>query len=166
MSVELLAGYGMRLTGLPDLTFGMTQDDIVASWRGRRRYRPFVCGMWAIGINLTGVDVAACGQELAFEYARVGRLTRYYRNGVEGLHPHEPVLFEDVDLFSWPAVEVVDFLRDSGHDVSGGPTWFRVDRGLTLGRAADEDRFTHAALSSRTPAPGLAWMGESARAAQ
>lgn len=138
----------MRLTDLPDLTFGMSGQQVLAAWRGRRLYRPFVCGMsWSHGINLTGVDIGVFGDDNGLlGLVQVCRMTTFYRNGREGLLPHEPVVFEDIDLFYWPAAEIVDFLRDSGLVLIEGATTARVGRELFLHREPGSVCFTSVSL--------------------
>lgn len=158
MTVQLIAGYGVRVPGLPDVAFGMSREEALAAWSGRRRYRPFVCGMsWSSGINLTGVDLGVFGDDAyRLGLVQISRMTRFYDNCREGLLPHEAVVFEDVDLFYWPAAEIVDFLRAGGHRVAEGETMTRVGRELVLCRDPGDACFTsvsfwgtRAALSER-----------------
>ncbi|WP_155373463.1 hypothetical protein [Catellatospora vulcania] len=136
MVVQLISGYGVRLSGLPDVTFGMSRQEVLATWSGKRVHRPFVCGMsWSGGIDLTGVDLGVFGDdEQRLGLALISRMTRFYENCREGLLPYEPVVFDDVDLFYWPAAELVDFLRASGRQVTEGVTITRVGRELELWR--------------------------------
>ncbi|GAA2360436.1 hypothetical protein Cme02nite_37550 [Catellatospora methionotrophica] len=148
MAVQLIAGYGLRLSELPDVTFGMSRDEVLAAWSGQRLHRPFVCGTsWSVGVDLTGVGIGVSGDdEQRLGLVQVSRLGVFHEPGREGLRPYEPVVFDDVDLFYWPAAEVADFLRACGHEVNEGETGVRITRVLDLDRPAGHGCFTSATL--------------------
>jgi hypothetical protein len=145
VTVQLVVGYGVRATGSPDLTFGMSRDEVLEAWSGKHLYRPFVCGMgWALGINLTGVDIGVFGDDDGkLGLMQISRLGTFYRDGREGLAEHEPVVFEDIDVFYWPPSDIVEFLGASGLAVTSGDTHARVGREVIMHAYGDSARFNH-----------------------
>jgi hypothetical protein len=139
VTVELRPGVGVRVDGLPDVPFGLSEDELVAllpiagpSWVCRTT--------WARTVALPGVAITACGGEDGsldlFEVAHRESLVA----------PHVPVVYADVDAFGWPADEVIDFLIAEGHPVARHPQLVRVGRILTLFRWSGP-RFTSLVFS-------------------
>ncbi len=125
--MTLLPGHGAELPWAGrSLRFGMTLDEVRASVEPYAELRDtFVCGAtWAGEFALDGVRVSVfAGPADALAGVSVSR-TRD--------QSHVPVSLDDVDLFGWPADEVVDFLRDVGRDVRAGRTGARVGDDLHL----------------------------------
>ncbi|MBV6699139.1 hypothetical protein KV557_18780 [Kitasatospora aureofaciens] len=119
MTIDLLPGRGLRLPApLPELPFGLTEAEV------RRLLAPhddvlggilapaFVCrSTWALGFTLPGLSVDLSGwDDGTFAFVSVSR------------HPSPdespcPVGVYGVDVFGWPAEEVVAALRAEGLDV-------------------------------------------------
>ncbi|MDI1463693.1 hypothetical protein QEZ54_22170 [Catellatospora sp. KI3] len=138
MSVELVAGHGVRIEGWPDLTYGMPVDEVHALVERRTALhrRGWVCGLaWTRGWDLGGVSVrAGGGPDGLTSTFDVDRRTVFQHAGREGLAAHQPVVFAGVDVFGWDAGEVVECLRADGHYVSAGRQIVRVGAELCLFR--------------------------------
>ncbi|MBV1850779.1 hypothetical protein [Catellatospora tritici] len=156
MTVELVPDHGVRIEDWPDLTYGMTLDDVraVVERRAKPHRHAWGCGLtWTWAWDLDGVSVRAGGgpDRLAFAF-QVDRRTVFQHAGREGLAAHQPVVFAGVDVFGWDADEVVECLRADGHDVSAGPRLVRVGAEVCLFRWEQSiARFTYATLTRPLP---------------
>ncbi|WP_369182035.1 hypothetical protein [Streptomyces sp. Y1] len=118
MTIDLLPGRGVRLPApLPELPFGLGEDAVrrllaphTALLRGGVE-SPFVCGAtWTLAFSLPGVGVLLyAGRAGDGRFSDVG-VTRDPRDE----RPACPVGLHGVDVFGWPAHEVVEALRAGG----------------------------------------------------
>jgi hypothetical protein len=135
VAVELVSAYGIRMDGVPDLTFGMSRAEVLDVLGPDRPVgAPFVCGpSWVCAWPGDGVTVQAWGgQDLltgGFEVTRRSNEDEY-----------EPVVFHGVDLFGFPSDEIVDCLRADGLRVNAGPQLVRVGSDLVLFHRPDSGR--------------------------
>lgn len=135
MEIHLLPGAGVRLPLLAcQLAFGTAEHDVVAALASVDVEEGFVCGFRAEApvsakmLSVGGVTITFGFSEMpgALNAVAVGRSADDLAGGVA-------VAFDDVDLFGWPADDVVAALRHAGHEVyhSGdGNVW--IDRQLWL----------------------------------
>ncbi|MFH8381336.1 hypothetical protein ACH4E7_10380 [Kitasatospora sp. NPDC018058] len=169
MTIDLLPGHGVRLPApLPELRFGLTEAAVRALLAPHGELLPdgvrptFVCGSrWALGFELPGVAVTLSsgdGDDL--------------RSVVVGRNPNDdrpvcPVGYHGIDLFGWPAHELVEALRAEGLPVpdpsDGGSLWYdtlhlsrhvRHRPPLAPGRKPRHQppfRFDHASLHRTAP---------------
>jgi len=108
MTVSLVPGYGARLSPpLPDLPFGLAADEVRRALAGHGPVSDtFVCGAaWAVATTVPGLSLTlSAGWSTGLEIISVTRVEDGW-----------PVAVFDVDVFGWPADEVVEYL--SGQDL-------------------------------------------------
>jgi hypothetical protein len=143
MTVSLVPGYGARLSPPgPDLPFGLPEGDVRHSLAGLGPVADtFVCGAdWAVAVTVPGLTLTlSAGWSTGLEIISVSLLKN---------EAAWPVAVFDVDVFGWPADEVVEYL--SGQDLP--PPALRKD----LARFGDlwlsgHDRFNYAVLYASLP---------------
>jgi hypothetical protein len=146
VTVELRPGVGVRADGLPDVPFGVSEDQLVALLPAARP--SWVCrATWARTVTLPGVTITACGGgDGSLDLFEVAHRESFVDPARRGVAPHVPVVYADVDAFGWPADEVIDFLVAEGHPVERHPQLVRVGRILTLFRWSGP-RFTSLVFS-------------------
>jgi hypothetical protein len=123
--VELLPGVGVRLAGTPDLLFGLGEDELAARVPAARAGR-VIHTTWARIVEVPGVEIAACGG--------AGRRLDSFEIEPTDEAGGVPVVYADVDVFGWPADEVIEYLVAEGHRMVSGPRLTRVDVDLILFR--------------------------------
>ncbi|MFF2147702.1 hypothetical protein [Kitasatospora sp. NPDC058190] len=129
MTIDLLPGHGVRLPApLPELRFGLTEEAVRALLAPHGRLLPdgvrpaFVCGSrWALAFELPGVAVTIFSSDGGDGVGRDD--DRAARDGLRGVvvgrnpsddRPACPVGYHGIDLFGWPARELVEALRAEG----------------------------------------------------
>ena len=129
MEIHLLREIGVRLS-LPvcQLAFGTGEQDVVAALASvGDAQEAFVCGFRAetpvsakmLAVGDVTVTFGFSGMPGALKTVGVGRSADDPVGSVA-------VVFDDVDLFGWPADDVVAVLRDAGHEVhhpGNGNVW-------------------------------------------
>lgn len=122
MTIDLVPTLGIRLPAESlELRFGMSHTDVCRVLERRMPVADaFVCGSdWATSFNVSGcsVTVSSSGSDLtAISVSR--RPTDEHAAG--------PVAFLDIDVFGWPASEIVKALRAEGQPVAeyhSGNVW-------------------------------------------
>lgn len=126
MTIDLLPGHGIRPPApLPELAFGLGKADVLRLLAPHGDALPdglsetFVCGSaWSLGFALPGLGVTLCtpGAD-RFESGRPD--PDRFGTVFVTLNPHDerppcPVGLYGVDVFGWPAHEVVEALRAAG----------------------------------------------------
>ena len=147
VDVDVLIDEGVRLGSGPLVGFGMRREDLHGALGGEGEpLDAFVCGTdWAAtfttcGLSVTVSATTAAGLDIIAVYAT-------------GPGP-AVVALDGIDLFGWPADEVVDALLDLGWPVGSrnrtnawiGPR--RLWLAAAGGRSAPDKRFTSATLYS------------------
>ncbi|MET7622531.1 hypothetical protein [Streptomyces sp. NPDC005408] len=134
MTIDLIPAMGVRLPGpLPELVFGMSEP------HARRVLAPhaalseaFVCGTdWAVDFDLPGCSIALSASD------RGGlSIISLSRRPVDE-RAACPVAFQGVDVFGWPAAEIIEALHEQGEPVQehhSGTVWIgNVRLSPTLG---------------------------------
>jgi hypothetical protein len=143
MTVSLVPGYGARLSPpWPDLPFGLAAEDVRQSLAAQGPVSDtFVCGApWAVAITVPGLRITlSAGWSTGLEIISVSR---------EADEAAWPVAVFDVDVFGWPAGEVVEYL--SGQDLP--PPVLRKDSArFGALRLSGHDRFNYAVLYASLP---------------
>jgi hypothetical protein len=123
MTIDLLPATGVRLPGpLPELVFGMSEQ------YARRVLAPhaalsdaFVCGTdWAVGFDLPGCSITLS----ASDGGGLSIISLSRRPVDERVAC--PVAFQGVDVFGWPAAEIIEALHEQGETVQerhSGTVW-------------------------------------------
>ena len=105
MTVTLVPGYGARLSPpWPPLPFGLPEAGVRRSLAARGPVSDsFVCGAaWAVGITVPGLTLTlSAGRSAGLEIISVTRTADAW-----------PVDVLGVDVFGWPADEVVAYLAE------------------------------------------------------
>jgi hypothetical protein len=145
MTVNLVPGYGARLSPpWPPLPFGLAADDVRHALAERGPVSDtFVCGAaWALGCSVPGLSItlSAGWSGEGLEIIAVSR-----RSPAADAWP---VAVFDVDVFGWPAGEVVEYL--SGQDLPP-PVARRGSARFGDLWLSGHDRFDHAVLYASLP---------------
>ena len=123
MTIDLLPATGVRLPGpLPELVFGMSEQ------YARRVLAPhaavsdaFVCGTdWAVGFDLPGCSITLSASDGGgLSIISLSRRPVDERGAC-------PVAFQGVDVFGWPAAEIIEALHEQSETVQehhSGNVW-------------------------------------------
>jgi hypothetical protein len=148
MVLTLLPGHGVALPWAGrSLRFGMTLAEVRGSVEPYADLGDtFVCGAgWARKFALDGVRVCV------FADRPDGLAGVSASRTPDGAATAVPVGLDDIDLFGWPAAEVIDALRDTGRDVRATRTSAWVDGDLHLEWPAPPAFINHLCLYAPSP---------------
>ncbi|MFJ9697302.1 hypothetical protein [Kitasatospora sp. NPDC101183] len=137
MTIDLLPGRGLRLPApLPEVPFGLDRAEVLRLFAPHADALPggvrdtFVCGpIWSLHFTLPGLGVTLCAAGPARDGSGwAGEPEDAFQTAYVSRNPHDdrppcPVGLYGVDVFGWPAHEVVEALRAGGlalPDPSGG----------------------------------------------
>jgi hypothetical protein len=150
VDVELLIDDGVRLGSGSRISFGMRRVDVHDALRGENELLDaFVCGAaWAATFATRGLSVTVSATTAGLD--------------IIALYATPPgsavVALDSIDLFGWPADEVVDALLDLGWPVGSrnranawiGPRrlWLSAAGGRSRPPAGPDKRFTSVTLYS------------------
>ncbi|MFI6155003.1 hypothetical protein ACIBCA_20180 [Kitasatospora sp. NPDC051170] len=128
MTIDLIPGRGVRPPApLPEPAFGLGRAELLRLFAPHGDVLPdglsdtFVCGtVWALSFNLPGLTVTLCArnpgrfEELEEPEEAYGLDVVFISRNPHDDRPPCPVGLYGVDVFGWPAHEVVEALRAEG----------------------------------------------------